>query len=168
MERTEEKARLEESGQINIKDILDLLWRLKWWIIGAMALTLLTAFFYVRLQTPVYQRNAAIMLSSGDSSTSSELALLSDLSGRRVTRKIDNEVFILKSPSLMQKVVEELDLNTRYYRFFVPVGNGHIHFLRSLFDIKRGEYYNDNPFSLRIENNPLLPDEMQPRQVYLK
>nr|MCR5571402.1 hypothetical protein [Bacteroidales bacterium] len=170
MESFEEKvnSRLDENGEINVKDILDLFWRLKWWIVGAMFAALLLGFIYVRLQTPTYERTAAVMLSSGDSSTSSELALLSDLSGRRMTRKIDNEVYILKSPSLMQRVVEELGLETRYYRYFVPIGNGHIHILRGLFDVKRGEYYNDNPFALRVENDPLYPDELQPQSIYIK
>ena len=95
MESFEEKvnSRLDENGEINVKDILDLFWRLKWWIVGAMFAALLLGFIYVRLQTPTYERTAAVMLSSGDSSTSSELALLSDLSGRRIGSEA-------KSPSL--------------------------------------------------------------------
>ena len=64
MESFEEKvnSRLDDNGEINVKDVLDLFWRLKWWIRGAMFLALVLGFFYVRLQTPVYERTAAVML----------------------------------------------------------------------------------------------------------
>ena len=54
---------------IPIREIVEFVFRLKWWILGSAVLAILLAFFYVRLQNPVYERSSWIMLNRDDGST---------------------------------------------------------------------------------------------------
>ena len=149
-----------DEGSVKIREILDFFWRLRWWIVGAMCAALLIAFFIVRMQTPTYQRTAWIMLNRNDGNNA-EMSLLTELSGRTVTKRVDNEIFILKSPTLMSQVVEDLDLNTRYYQYRLPIAD-RVKFGRGLFDFKRVEFYTNHPFSMTVTQDPLYPDAMHP------
>lgn len=149
---------------IPIREIVEFVFRLKWWILGAAVLAVLLAFFYVRLQNPVFERSSWIMLNRDDGSTG-ELSLMSQMTGQRVRKKIDNEIFILKSPSLMRKVVEELSLNTRYYRYVLPFGDKHIGVLRGLMPQRRDEYYKDAPLVFSVQVDSLIPAAQQVKQV---
>ena len=153
---------------ISFRDIFDFVWRLKWWIAASAICAFCIAFFYVRLQNPVYQRTSWIMLNRDDGSTG-ELSVLTQMTGSRVRKKIDNELFILKSPSLMKKVVEELDLNTRYYQLKLPVGDGKAGFLRNIIPFNRQvEFYKDNPIELKVMADSLRPKSHMPQRVYVK
>ena len=156
-----------EEGSINFREILDFFWRLRWWIVGAMGAALVLAFFIVRMQTPTYQRAAWIMLNRNDGNNA-EMSLLTELSGRTVTKRVDNEVFIIKSPTLMSKVVKDLGLNTRYFTYQLPIGNGRVKIFRGLFDFKRTEFYTDHPFTMEVTQDPLYPDAMHPWSIFLE
>ena len=167
MEESLNNYRQDQSADeaINIQELVSLVWRLKWWIIASALIALILGFFYVRMQTPVYERTSWIMLNKNDGSNS-ELSLLADISGLKGSgKKIENELFILKSPSMMQKVVEELDLNTRYYHYRLPIGDSYLKYNRQLFNLKHDEFYKDNPFTLTVTADPLFPDELHPEGV---
>ena len=140
----------EEQG-LNIRELLEFIWRLRWWMAGAAVLMLCLGFLYVRMQTPIYERTSWIMLNKNDGNNA-ELNLLSEFTGRTTARKIDNEVFIIKSPTIMSKVVEELGINTRYYTLQMPLAD---RLKMGLLSFKKVEYYNNNPFELEIVRNPL-------------
>ena len=152
----------ENNSQISPREIFEFLWRLKWWIVGAMIAAGLIGFFFARSQTPAYERESWIMLNKNDGSNA-DLALLATMSGRTVQKKVDNEIFILKSPSLMRKVVEKYELNKRYYQYGAPVAN-RFSLVRRLMDFKAREFYRDSPFlatleqdSLALEHNVSIP-----------
>ena len=157
---------IEEEQSINIRELLEFIWRLRWWIVGSAFITLCFAFLYVRMQTPIYERTSWIMMNKNDGNNA-ELNLLSEFTGRTTTKKIENELFIIKSPTMMSKVVKELDLNTCYYQYQMPVGD-RIKLGRALLSLKKVEYYNNSPFELIINRNPLYPSDMQPGSVYIE
>ncbi|MBR6457194.1 MAG: polysaccharide biosynthesis tyrosine autokinase, partial [Bacteroidales bacterium] len=165
--RNFEESRQEEESGINIRDILDFFWRLRWWIAGAMAVALVLAVLFVRMQTPMFQRSTWIMLNRNDGANT-EFTILSEFTGRTLNKRIDNEVFILKSPSLMSKVVEDLGLNTRYYHYILPIANSKIKHTRSIFARKLAEYYGDQPFTMNVVHDPLYPDAMHPASIYVE
>ena len=140
-------------GQIQIREILEFFWRLRWWIIASMILAGIAGFFYIRMQTPVYQRQSWIMLNKNDGSNA-DLALLATMTGRTVQKRVDNEIFILKSPSLMQKVVEQNELNKRYFQYGAPVGN-RLGFMRAFLNFKKTEFYKNSPFEATMQLDSL-------------
>ena len=147
----------DQNSSINLRDLVYFIWRLRWWIIASMFLALCAGFLYVRMQTPVYQRSSWIMLNKNDGSNA-DLALLATMTGRTVQKRIDNEVFILRSPSLMRQAVDEHELNKRYFKYGLPVGD-RIKFGRALFDIKRSEFYKNNPFTVTMSMDSTAMEE---------
>lgn len=154
-------------GGVLVREFLDYIWRLRWWILAAVALSLVVAFCYLQTRTPVYERTTWIKLNSNENSINAELALpgASEATG---SKRMDNEVFILRSPSLMRQVVEQLHLNTRYYQYRVPVGGKKSSLMRSFLAFKKSEYYGDNPFSLAYVRDPAYPEALQPTSVRLE
>ena len=65
--RNFDESRQEEEGGINIRDIIDFFWRLRWWIAGAMVVALSLAVLFVRMQTPMFQRSTWILPRIGKS-----------------------------------------------------------------------------------------------------
>ncbi|MCQ2164856.1 MAG: Wzz/FepE/Etk N-terminal domain-containing protein [Bacteroidales bacterium] len=155
-----------QQDDLNIKDIIDCCWRVRWWMAGAAILSLILAFCYVRSQTPTYQRSTWIMLNKPDG-TNADLSLLAEFTGKTVTKKIDNEIFILKSPTLLSKVVTDLGLNTRYYHYAMPIAD-RLRVGRFLMATKLVEYYMNNPVEMSVEQNGLYPDAMHPTSIYVK
>ena len=107
------------------------------------------------------------MLNRDDGSTG-EFSIMAQMTGNRIRKKIDNEMYILKSPSLMRKVVDELGLNTRYYRYTLPFGDKHITHLRWFFPQRRDEFYKDSPFTFLVQADSLLPEAQQVRSVWVE
>mgnify|MGYP003291730410 CR=1 FL=1 len=151
----------------NIKDILDLMWRLRIWVIICAIVALLAGFVYIRIQTPTYQRSITMMLNNDNAGGQAGLSVLQDLTGFGQNKRIDNELFILKSTSMMQNVVEELDLNYHYYHYSLPILD-RLQLMRGILAIKKVEYYEDSPFSLSFETDPLYPKASLPSSFLLK
>ena len=122
MEHNNEYNNLEEEQSINIRELLEFVWRLRWWVAASAFVMVCLAFLYVRMQTPIYERTSWIMMNKNDGNNA-ELNLLSEFTGRTTAKKIDNELFIIKSPTMMSNVVKELGLNTSYYQYQMPVGD---------------------------------------------
>ena len=168
MSENTNKPQGNNSEYVSFRDIFDFIWRLKWWIVASAIAALIVAFVSVRMQSPVFQRTSWIMLNRDDGSTG-ELSMLTSMTGARVRKKIDNELFILKSPSLMKKVVEELNLNTRYYQIKLPVGDEKFAFLKNIIPIKTSvEFYKDSPFEFKVMADSLRPNAYQPQSAYIK
>lgn len=149
------------NASMSLREIFEFLWRLRYWIVASAIAALAIAFFYVRMQNPVYQRSAWIRLNRNDG-TGAEMELLSEFSGAGLTKpNVENEVFIIKSPTMMSKVVDELGLNYRYYHYAMPIAD-RVKVGRSLFSRKLVEYYEDSPFELTFSIDSLYPEEMRP------
>lgn len=155
---------------VNIREIFDFLWRLRYWIIFSLFVTVAIAFVHLRMITPIYERTTWLMMNREDNKKT-EMYLLPEFAGQTSSKKSDSELFselyIIKSPTIVSKAVSELDINTRYYQYRKPFANS-IDLGRKLLSIKKVELYNDSPFKLTIERDPLYPAEMQPGSIYIK
>ena len=101
-----------------LSDILKQYTRYWKWYILAVILAVGLAHIYLRYVTPIYSTQATILLKdNGSDSGFSELSALEDLgifSGNSGS-KLADEIEILNSRRLMEKVVTELDLNIQYF-----------------------------------------------------
>lgn len=158
-----------QKQDISLAEIIDFLWRLRYWILISVLITVCAAFIYLRMLTPMYERTTWVMLNR-EYEKNNELYLLPEYtnqSAKKNERDIFSELFVLKSPTTISKVVTELGINTRYYQFINPFFNKQTSTC-SLFNIKKAEYYDDSPFELIIAGNPLYPENMQPSTVSLE
>ena len=155
--------------EVNIREILDFFWRLKYWILASLFATIVISIVYLRMLTPIYERTTWVMMNRDDNKNT-EMYLLTDYQGKAQSKRNDSELFselyILKSPTVMSKVVSELGINSRFYKYIKPFGNRLV-FAQNILNIKKVEFYNDNPFKISIALSPLYPADMQPNSIYV-
>ena len=106
----------EQEENINLRTLL-MKYLVYWpWFIASVIICLGVAFLYLRFQTPVYNRTAAVLIKETDprskamTQANGAVAALQDIGGFSMTSNFDNEVEILKSRTLIKKVVSELGL----------------------------------------------------------
>ena len=129
---------LTPNEEINLKDQLNLYLRYWPWFLISVLLILSLAFLYLKYTSENYRTQATILIKDEQNNSLSELAAFEDLGltgGGLSSSDLENEVEILKSKKLLTQVVEDLDLNVRY--FFEG-------------DIVSTEVYIDRPFTLKI------------------
>ena len=81
------------------------------WFVASVLVCLVGCYIYLRFQTPVYSVSSSVLIKEEDSrnnSSSSPLATMQDLGMFSMTNNFDNEVEILKSPTLVRKVVDDM------------------------------------------------------------
>lgn len=93
----------------NIKEYLTVIRRDKWWIILIALIVFSLAVFYTFQQEPVYQAQTSVLVNT---KAGQQQAILPGL-GVNATRNIRNEIEILKSRMLAEKVAESI-LQRRY------------------------------------------------------
>lgn len=107
----------EKTESIDLKKML--FKYLRYWYVFTIGtlLCLGIAFLYLRYYTvPLYRVNSTILIKDDNDGTgSAAAAAFSDLSMFKSSKNIDNEIEVLNSKSLMQRVVRELSLHSRYY-----------------------------------------------------
>ena len=130
-----------DSGEnsFSVQNVISFVWRLKWWILICLSISLTVAFFYTKLQVPMYSSQEKVMFID-DKSGSVELSLLADVIGKTQGNRIDDELIIIKSPSLMTKVVKSLCLNIRYYQYKLPIFHGSFPLFRSVLNVRKHEF----------------------------
>ena len=88
-------------------------WR---WFVASILICCVATYLFLRYQTPVYNISSSVLIKEEDKrsgSGSNPLAAIQDLGMFSMTNNFDNEVEILKSRTLIKKVVNDLDLNVR-------------------------------------------------------
>ena len=86
------------------------------WFVASVIICLVLAFVYLRYQAPVYNVTASVLIKEQDarsramSANSGALEALQSMGGFSMTNNFDNEVEILKSRTLIKKVVTHLGL----------------------------------------------------------
>lgn len=122
MEQEHYNFSIEDNQEGNVKDLL-LRYLRNWkWFALSVAICLVLGFVYLRYQAPVYEVNATILIKDDKKgAVSSELSAFEDLGIFNSNNNIDNEIEILKSRSLMRRVVNELKLNSRYFSYGRPI-----------------------------------------------
>src|SRR5690554_1332478 len=107
-----------------------------WFVIGVV-LSVTISLLYLRYATPIYQSVATILIKDEKNSALSELAAFQDLglTGSLNQSGFENEMLILKSKSLTERVVQKLNLQVSYY---------------SEGSIKNSELFNNVPFRVTV------------------
>ena len=133
-----------------LKNISKLL--INWpWLILSQIICLTTGFIYLRYSTPQYEITSTILVKDDTKGTDiGEAAILENLGLGAGQSNVDNEVEILKSRTLIESVVRDLQLYIRYY----VSGN-----------IKTAEIYDKSPVRMRIVNPETIPAN-NPEKMY--
>lgn len=86
------------------------------WFVLFVIISMSIALLYLRYATPIYQSVATILIKDEKNGALSELAAFQDLgfAGSLNQSGFENEMQILKSKSLTERVVRELNLNIKY------------------------------------------------------
>lgn len=128
-----------QEASVLLKQLAAKLFILWPWLLLSVSICVAGAYFYFKYSWPVYKIHASILVQ--DDAKGSGLAdaeALESLGLLNSASNVDNEVEILKSRTLMQSVVEDLNLNVRYFL------NGRL---------KDAEIYANRPVNLVIHSD---------------
>jgi len=121
------------------------------WFIACILVCLLTAFLYLRYTTPKYNINSKILIKDDKGSNPSDPQnLLSQMDIFNTENNVNNEKQVLQTHYMIEKVVNELQLNVSYF----VVGN-----------IKSTELYEARPFTIKLL---YLKDSINPQHFDIK
>lgn len=106
-----------ENNDVTLREQLEQYLKYWPWFVVGVILSLMVSFLYLRYAMPVYQTVATILIKDEKNSALSELAAFQDLglTGSMNQSGFENEMLILKSKSLTERVVKELNLDIRYF-----------------------------------------------------
>lgn len=102
---------------INLHSILLKYWVYWPWFVTTIAISLISTYIYLRYQPPVYNIKAAVLIKEQDvkqTNNNSALFAIQDLGMISMTHNFDNELQILKSMTIVRKVVSDLELYITY------------------------------------------------------
>jgi capsular exopolysaccharide synthesis family protein len=102
-----------ESANLSIKDIFFKYIRFLPLFVISVALSLLVAYVYLRYITPIYRATGSLIIKNDQPLKGSEK--FDQVFTSDNTNNIQNEIEVLKSRPLMERVVKALDLNFTYY-----------------------------------------------------
>ncbi|MBF8964207.1 polysaccharide biosynthesis tyrosine autokinase [Pontibacter sp. FD36] len=99
-------------------DIKGLIMRyLRYWylfVIG-VALALTAAHLYLRYSTPVFSVKATILIKDESGTDLATSGVFGDLAGLKANKSFSNEVLVIKSKGLMERVLTELGMEVSYF-----------------------------------------------------
>lgn len=126
------------------------------WFVTSFIGCLFCAWFYLHYATPIYKTTASVLIKEEDKKSSKNMNGLANLTQLGVfssTQNFDNEVEVLRSKTLIKNVIEELNLNTLYYK-----KNG----------LKKTELYNDSLFDVILPevNSEKLGKSIKMKAIY--
>src|ERR1035437_3031078 len=105
----------EEEEAINLKEVA-FKYIIHWkWFVLSLLLALAFAFTYLRYQTALYEIKSSILVKDEKKGMGQD-DMLKQLDIFSSSKVVDNEIEILKSYTLMEKVVQDLDLNIIYLK----------------------------------------------------
>ena len=104
----------EEENDFNLKELLYKYLAYWKWFTLSFVIALLGAFVYLLYQTPVYNIQSSILIKDEKKGLGQD-AMLKELDIFSSNKVVDNEIEILKSYTLMEKVVNDLNLHINYF-----------------------------------------------------
>ena len=123
MEFEQYNSNLEEKEENEIKGIfMQYLYYWKWFVVSILFCIFL-GYIFIRYNPSLYEVKASILIRDDKKggSVSDELSAFEDLGIFNKKSIIENEIEILKSRTLMNRVVNELKLNITYYSYGRPI-----------------------------------------------
>lgn len=133
--------------QVNLRAMLMRYVRNWPWFVASLILALAAAYVYLLYQQPVYKVQASVLVKDEKKGISGE-SLMKELDIFTTSKVVENEVEILKSYSLMDKVVGNLGVDIRYYN---PTRTA------------KKEIYSESPIRLLVEkpNSELYTEKLE-------
>ncbi|WP_338875988.1 Wzz/FepE/Etk N-terminal domain-containing protein [Spirosoma sp. SC4-14] len=114
------------------------------WFVLSLVLALVAAYIYLLYQPPVYKVQASLLIKD-EKKGISDAPMLKELDLFSSNKVVDNEMEILKSFTMMDRVAKKLGLDVRYYN---PTSTS------------KKEIYGESPIRLIVEKaNPTLYEE---------
>ena len=104
-----------ELGNLGVKDIFFKYIRFLPLFILSLAIALLGAYIYLRYATPIYRSAGTLLIKSQPRGKGQGDEKLNQLFLNEGTQNIQNEIEVLKSKPLMQRVVDSLHLQVNYF-----------------------------------------------------
>ena len=126
----------EEESAIDLKKILNVVWGMRWIILASVAAFLLLAWCYNKITRTQYTANAKILLVTKGNKAADMLAVTDLLTGSSYSQ-VTNEIEVINSRGMMQRVVEELGLNYNYEKKR---------------PVKNIVFYGNNPFEVTVDS----------------
>ncbi|MXV52129.1 polysaccharide biosynthesis tyrosine autokinase [Pedobacter sp. HMF7647] len=104
----------EPQNEFNFKELISKYLAYWKWFVISILLALVLAFVYLKLQTPLYNVQSSILIKDQDKGVGED-DLMKELDIFSSNKIVDNEIVILKSYTLMEKVVNNLNLQASYF-----------------------------------------------------
>lgn len=105
-----------KQNDFSFKDIVFRYLRYWYWFVIGVVLCGAAAWLYLQRTTPLYQSTASLLIKDEKKGGLSNNEVLKDMDLFAGSKLVDNEVEVLKSRNLIEKVVDKLNLPVRYYR----------------------------------------------------
>lgn len=99
----------------NIKDLVLQYLKYWYWFVLCILMFISLAYLKLRYSTPLYDVASTIVISQEDNLSNAGLSAFKDLGISQSQDKIVNEIQILKSKTLIKKVITSLQLNIQYF-----------------------------------------------------
>lgn len=106
-----------QSPDFNLRSLIDKYLRYWYWFVICCLVTLVATFLHIRYNiTPQYAVSTTLLIKE-DNTTGSVIAggISGGMGDYGVNKTIGSEIIVLKSRSLMERVFDELGMNTSYY-----------------------------------------------------
>lgn len=114
----QEDDELQSGNSLSLRAVLEMTWALRYWIILSVFLCLCCAAVYLYVKPKTYHSSAMVMVTTDKNAgmgSSAQMSFIADMTGMQSYNSLSNEKIIIKSTPVVQAVVEELNLNVRYY-----------------------------------------------------
>ncbi|HAK80814.1 MAG TPA: capsular biosynthesis protein, partial [Runella sp.] len=105
----------EKEEDFNLKLFLLKYLRYWYWFVITLAVALCGAFFYLQLTTPIFKATASILIKDEKKGMGGGNEMLKELDLFNGNKIVENEMEVLKSRSLMEKVIDNLNLSVSYF-----------------------------------------------------
>ncbi|WP_028524711.1 GumC family protein [Runella limosa] len=105
----------EKEEEFNLRLFLLKYLRYWYWFVIALAVALGAAFFYLQYTTPIYKVSASILIKDEKKGMGGTNEMLKELDLFNGNKIVENEMEVLKARSLMEKVVDGLNLTVSYF-----------------------------------------------------
>lgn len=105
---------LESVRVFSVQDLIDMMLYKWYWFLLSVVLFVGLGVYYLASTPKVYLRQATILVKDSRKGGSNDISAFSDILGASQRRNVDNELYVLESRALMNKVVRTLGLTTQY------------------------------------------------------
>lgn len=105
----------EKEEEFNLRLFLLKYLRYWYWFAIALAIAISAAYFYLQYTTPIYKVTASILIKDEKKGMGSGNEMFKELDLFNGNKIVENEMEVLKSRFLMEKVVDDLNLSVSYY-----------------------------------------------------